>query len=183
MINSIISNNSSSGDPGDGLGGGIFFYEGSSAIIRFCTIYGNTSSAGGGIWVDPTGSSHMTISSSIVAANSAPDGPDISGMLISDSYNLIGNFAGAKGFADTDRQVPFADLKINPALGNNGGLTQTPTLLQGSPAIDAVPAEACSIAVPDASGHPVMITTDQRGYLRPDGSEEMCDIGAYESSY
>jgi hypothetical protein len=29
----------------------------------------------------------------------------------------------------------------------------------------------------------VTITTDQRGNHRPDGSENACDIGAYESSY
>jgi hypothetical protein len=80
-------------------------------------------------------------------------------------------------------QVQLPDLKINPALSNNGGPTQTLELLQGSPAIDAVPGEACSIAVTDVSGHTVTITADQRGDLRPDGSEKMCDIGAYESSY
>jgi hypothetical protein len=184
VVASTFSHNAARGSSSQG--GGINFYgadNASVAIIRFCTIYGNISSAGGGIWVDPSVSSHITISSSIVAANSAPDGQDISGTLISDSYNLIGNLAGAKRFADTDRQVPFADLKINPVLGNNGEPTQTLALLPGSPAIDAVPQQACSVTTKDPFDHTMTITTDQRGNPRPDGSEDACDIGAYESSY
>jgi hypothetical protein len=44
-------------------------------------------------------------------------------------------------------------------------------LLQGSPAIDRIPLEAC---------HPGNISADQRGVKRPDGKENTCDIGAYE---
>ena len=185
VTTSTFSNNSASGGNDFG-GGGISSTgdKGSSTLIRFCTFYGNTSSAGGGIWVDPTGSNATTISSSIVAANSAADGPDISGALISDGSNLIENFAGVKGLnAGTDRQVTLADLKTDPTLRNNGGLTKTLALLQGSKAIDAVPLQACNITVTDAFGHTVTITTDQRGYPRPDGSENACDIGAFESSY
>src|SRR6266487_2064650 len=72
VVASTFSHNSVSGS--DSQGGGIYYTGGndtSAAIIRFCTIYGNTSSAGGGIWIDPTGSHPMTISSSIIAANSA----------------------------------------------------------------------------------------------------------------
>ena len=184
VTNSTFLNNKASGKQASYGGGIVISGTGISAIIRFCTIYGNTSSTGGGIWIDPTGSSYLTISSSIVAANRAPDGPDISGVLISGGYNLIENVAGAKGLnARTDRQVTLADLKIDSTLRDNGGLTQTLALLQGSPAIDAVPAEACRITVTDVSGHTVTITTDQRGEPRPDGSENACDIGAYESSY
>jgi fibronectin-binding autotransporter adhesin len=181
VTTSTISNNSA-----NSYGGGILSFgtKGSFAIIRFSTIYGNKSNAGGGIWVDPTGSSHMTISSSIIAANSAHDGPDISGALISDGYNLIENVAGSKGLnATTDKQVTLTELGVSPTLGNNGRPTQTLALLQGSKAIDAVPLQACSIIITDTSGHNVTITTDQRGDARPDGSENACDIGAYESSY
>jgi type II secretory pathway predicted ATPase ExeA len=187
VTSSTFSHNSASSSGSNAFGGGIFYsgLKGSSAIIRFCTIYGNTSSVGGGgIWVDLKGNSHITISSSIVAANSAPDGPDISGVLISDGYNLIEHVAGVTGLnTSTDRQVVLADLKIDPTLSTNGGPTKTLALLPGSTAIDAVPQQACSITVTDPSGNPVPITTDQRGDPRPDGSEHACDIGAYESSY
>ncbi len=185
VTDSTFSGNSASSKQ-NSFGGGILSFgsKGSSIIILFSTIYGNTSSIGGGIWIDPTGSSHMTMSSSVIAANSAHDGPDISGALISDGYNLIENVAGAKGLnAGTDRQVTLADLNIDPTLRNNGGPTHTLALLQGSQAIDAVPLQTCSITVTDPSGQNVTITTDQRGDPRPDGSENACDIGAYESSY
>ena len=185
VVSSTLSNNAASGKQ-YGEGGGIisFSLKGASAVIRFCTIYGNTSNAGGGIWVDPTGSSHMTISDSIIAANRAPDGPDISGSLTSDSYNLIQSFAGIKGLdSTTDRQVTLSDLKIDPTLHNNGGPTQTLALLQGSLAVDAVPGKACSITVTDVSGHTIMITTDERGVPRLNRLKNACDSGAYKSSY
>src|SRR6266487_3046543 len=187
VTSSTFSNNSALCSGGGSFGGGIYYTGGndtSAAIIRFCTIYGNTSSAGGGIWIDPTGSHPMTISSSIIAANSANDGPDISGALISDGYNRIENVAGSKArYATTDRQVTLSALKIDPTLRNNGGPTQTLVLLPGSQAIDVVPGEVCRITVTDVSGHTATITMDQRGNSRPDGSEKMCDTGAYESSY
>jgi hypothetical protein len=183
VVTSTIFNNTAGGSIGEGGGINFLGLKGSSTIIRFSTIYGNTLKGGGGIWVDP-GGGPITISSTIVAANSAHDGPDISGVLISDGYNLIENVTGATGLnARTDRQVTLSDLKLDSSLGNNGGPTQTLALLQGSQAIDDIPGEACSITITDTSGHNVTITTDQRGDPRPDGSENACDIGAYESSY
>ncbi len=183
-VSTFVRNSASSNQ--DAFGGGIDNY-GSSAIIRFCTIYSNMSEEGGGIWTDPTNRNQMNISSSIIAANSAnsaQNGPDISGSLISGGYNLLTNVAGVTGLdARTDKRVTLSDLKLDPTLRNNGGPTQTLTLLPGSQAIDAVPRQACSITVTDVSGHTVTITTDQRDNPRPDGSENACDIGAYESSY
>jgi len=182
VVNSTLSNNVARGS--SSFGGGIYYLGLNSAIVRFCTIYGNTSYAGGGIRVDPTGSSHMTISSSIIAANNAQDGPDISGLLISGGYNLLQTFAGATGLnATTDKQVTLADLKLDPMLGNNGGHTQTLALHPGSSAIDVIPLQACSITLIDAFGDALTIATDQRGDSRPDGSENICDVGAYESSH
>ena len=174
VIDSTLMDNKAVGKASWGGGINEFSLKDASAIIRFCTIYGNTSNAGGGIWVDPKGSSHLTISDSIIAANRAPDGPDISGAPISDGYNLLQNFAGVAGpkaRTDSDRQVTLADLRIDSTLGKNGGPIQTLALLQGSLAIDAVPRQACNV------------TTDELGDPRPDGSENACDIGAYESSY
>jgi polymorphic membrane protein len=169
-----------------GEGGGILSSrtKGASAIIDFSTIYGNTANAGGGIWIDPKSNSQVTLSSSIIAANRANVGPDIAGTLISGGYNLVENETAATGLnATTDKQVTLTDLKIDSTPGNNGGPTQTLALLQGSIASDAVPLRACSITVIDPSGQNVTITTDQRGNPRPDGSENVCDMGAYESSY
>jgi hypothetical protein len=85
--------------------------------------------------------------------------------------------------ASTDEQVTLGNLNLDSTLRNNGGPTQTLKLLLGSVAIDAVPQQACSITITDpVSGHTMTINTDQRGDHRPDGSENECDIGAYETS-
>lgn len=75
-------------------------------------------------------------------------------------------------------------INIDPmlaALADNGGPTQTFALKTGSPAIDAIPHNDCT---DQASPTPNQLTTDQRGFLRPDpedGPDGPCDIGAYES--
>jgi hypothetical protein len=67
------------------------------------------------------------------------------------------------------------DPMLDPAgLANDGGPTQTIALLMGSPAIDAIPLDSCT----DQDGN--TLTTDQRGFPRPDAGEAVCDIGAYE---
>ncbi|HVB25087.1 MAG TPA: choice-of-anchor Q domain-containing protein, partial [Ktedonobacteraceae bacterium] len=213
VTNSTISNNVADGHQGgDGSGGGIYndatltvinttfwhneaSYAGGgilsldnksdSAMISFCTLYANTAEKGGGIWATSfLDNGDVTISSSIVADNSARRGPDIFGTLISNGYNMVENFAGSVGLNPrTDQQVTFANLGVQPTLGNNGGPTQTLAPLPGSPAIDAVPGPLCSVIITTVSGQSMTITTDQRGAPRPDGSENTCDIGAYESSY
>jgi hypothetical protein len=95
----------------------------------------------------------------------------------SSSFNLIGN-GGAGGLVDgtNSNQVGVVNPGLNP-LADNGGPTQTHSLLCTSPAID--------------KGNAFGLTTDQRGGTRPfdfadavypnaaggDGS----DIGAYET--
>lgn len=74
---------------------------------------------------------------------------------------------------------------VNPllstdGLANNGGPTETIALQSGSPAIDAIPHASCT----DQATPPNQLTTDQRGFGRPDpgdGPDGPCDIGAYES--
>jgi serine/threonine protein kinase/energy-coupling factor transporter ATP-binding protein EcfA2 len=185
VIGSTFSDNTASGGKDFG-GGGIAFYssKGFSTLIRFCTLYGNTSSVGGGIWVDPaSGGGSITLSSTIVAANSAASGPDISGTLTSGGYNLLTTMTGVTGLnTTTDKQVALSDLKIDSTLRNNGGSTRTLALLPGSTAIDVIPANACKVTFTDTTKHTVTITTDQRGHPRPDGTENACDVGAYESN-
>lgn len=65
--------------------------------------------------------------------------------------------------------VSLTSLNIQ-SLADNGGLTQTAALLEGSPAIDAGDCD-------DIDGKPIL--KDQRGYYRP---KTGCDIGAYELS-
>jgi hypothetical protein len=91
-------------------------------------------------------------------------------------YNISDD--ASRGFAETG-SANNGDA-VNPmfssdGLANNGGPTQTIALAPGSPAIDAIPVADCT----DQTSKP--ITTDQRGFPRPDFREDVCDIGAFES--
>jgi Right handed beta helix region len=151
----------------DSHGGGI--YNSGTMTVTTSTVSGNWAEEscylscvkvfGGGIYNVGT----LNLGNTIVAGNTAILGPDISGGVSSGGYNLIGNTSGASGFIGSDL------LNVNPKLGgltNNGGPTPTMALLEGSPAINAIPG---------CNGGPA---TDQRGVSRPQGIA--CDIGAFE---
>jgi trimeric autotransporter adhesin len=155
LINTTISGNSNSGQ-----GGGA--YIGKTASLVNATIAGNTASTGGGIY-RAAGSVTVNLLNTIVAGNtgtSATPNPDISGAIVSQGTNIIGDTTGNSGWVASDQQ------NVNPllnALAGNGGATQTMSLQAASPAIDAGTSNAAPVI-------------DQRGYGR-DGS---VDIGAYE---
>ncbi len=172
LTNSTISDNTAA------HGGGILAKGDSQISIIFCTIYGNkATSEGGGIAIVAYKSNQfgqVEMRNSILAGNHADTGPDISGPLTSDGYNLVQNVSGAAFTPGKQRLTdvsvdPHADLGIDPTL--SGKLTQVHALFAGSPAIDRIPLNACLV-----NG----ISTDQHGVKRPDGQEQSCDIGAYE---
>ncbi len=92
------------------------------------------------------------------------------GIVISFSYgyNLIGTLDGATMRDDSTTPIYLIGSPNVSPLQDNGGLTQTIALLPGSPAIDFIPLDNCSLFA------------DQRGVQRPDDNEKKCDIGAYE---
>jgi hypothetical protein len=99
-------------------------------------------------------SSQLTLRNSIVAGNASP---------ACHSTTPI----GAHDISLGDATCPGADANpLLAALADNGGPSQTRIPGPGSPAIDAVPADANCAA------------TDQRGATRPHGAG--CEIGAYE---
>ena len=136
--NSTISGNQTVGTDADGGGIGFITSGRNDLTISNSTITDNVvsgvNSSGGGIH---TNSDDIIIDNSIVAGNMASDDtPDIrlgTGTLIL-NYSLIGQ---------SDVDVTFGDdnlIGVSPNLGplaDNGGLTQTHLLLDGSPAIDA----------------------------------------------
>jgi hypothetical protein len=67
--------------------------------------------------------------------NTATTGPDFSGSLTSQGYNLFGNISGMTFTPTTGDQTNIVDPKLGP-LQNNGGPTFTHALLSGSTAID-----------------------------------------------
>lgn len=145
---------------------------GGSAILTlsFSTVSGNGvifslhGSGGGGIYVS---GGTLNLNNTIVAGNTTSLGPnpsDISGTVVSQGHNLVGNTGGVSGLVGSDLQ------NVNPllagSLADNGGPTKTLALLAGSPAIDAANDSSC-------------VASDQRGVARPQGPH--CDIGAYEA--
>lgn len=182
VINTTIANNKA----GSGYGGGIAAGGGRLNVLN-STITANTAEAlnpsnnadgGGGIFdialLTAATNSQLRLQNSIVAGNSGPGGPDVSGTFISSGYNIIGNTANSTGFGAQGDQLNVDPLLSAAGLQNNGGATLTVALQPNSPAIDA--------------GKAAEATTDQRGVARPtdnpgtvnaeggDGS----DIGAFE---
>ncbi len=138
---------------------------------------------GGGIFfnADELGAK-ITVKSSLLI-NFGPSHGVCDGTVVDAGYNIT-----TDPFTCGFTFLPGATTKFvaNPvvgALGNNGGPTNTIALLAGSPAIDAIPTANCT----DLQTPPQPVTTDQRGFPRPDPSgtmtpESACDIGAFESS-
>ena len=194
LNNSTVSGNRAN------RGGGIAisdYVEGShdtfpvQVMLLYCTQYGNTANRGGGIWIDTVDKkSQVTIGASIIAGNSAHTGHDIAGHLTTLGYNLVGDRSGAMLLGPSKVQstdmlgVSLTDLGIDPMLRDNSGSarphTWTHALLPGSPAIDAIPLQYCQVK--GIFNSRSRMYTDQRGMKRPDGNEQFCDIGAYESS-
>jgi hypothetical protein len=166
LTNTTLSGNQANSSQDNG-GGGIMAYEGKLALNNV-TITGNSTTGNGG-GITTYISATVTLTNTIVAVNSSSAStPDLSGTLISGGHNLIGDPTGSIGITNgTSGDLSGTSAApLDPRLGalaDNGGLTQTRALLDGSPAIDAGDAATCA-------------TTDQRGYVRilP------CDIGAYE---
>jgi len=119
----------------------------------------------------------LTINNSILA-NGAEGSSNCSMNLwipVQGSHNLADDFTcnGIPWNIDIDEswypylppEEQYPHTSLLGELGDNGGSTQTVSLLEGSPAIDAGDDSLCPAA-------------DQRGVNRPQGAA--CDIGAYE---
>jgi hypothetical protein len=183
LVNSTVSANTAGS-----AGGGIYNFEGSSTLIH-ATVADNGAFAGGGIYSRssqvPTS---ITVRNSIVAANAsstAANGPDIritaafsEPSTVTMSYSLIGTTTGYDIASDGGgNQIGVnAGFELDgfgkALLADNGGLTQTHALVDGSLAIDTADPVLC-----DAD--PVS-NRDQRGVARPQGVN--CDIGAFEAT-
>ncbi len=188
LTNCTVSGNNTA-TSGNHYGGGIFT-KGGVLHLTNCTIASNTASLSGG-GIDAQGPVTVTSSTfslnhavfggaidnyggmftvrvqdSILAGDSAPDGPEFSHAVTSLGNNLVSNIAGSSGWKSSDLKGTLR-MPLDPLLaplGNYGGPTQTMALLPGSQAIGK------GIAV---SG----VTTDQRGVARP---KTRPDIGAFQ---
>ncbi len=189
LNNSTISGNSTVGD-----GGGVYmdiYPAAGNSTLNHVTITGNIAEGlGGGIYMSkyPMGGT-VALKSSVVISNTvltSDGGNEIfcSGSFTSDSdFNLFGhsgenNADAFTGFtpgssditATSDGTEPTVLSDILSPLADNGGPTKTHALVAGSPAID-LDAD-CSTE----------LTTDQRGYPRPETESAGCDAGSFEYS-
>ena len=169
VTDSTISGNTAQRQGGGILNGGLAGYNG-FAEITGSTITGNVTTenyssdfGGGGIYTDL----RMVLRNNIIAGNqSAGEGPDVYGSVISLGYNLVGATDEGGGWIETDVTGTSAG-PLDPMLGplqDNGGPTATHALLLGSPAI--------GVGDPSLAGSP-----DQRGSVR--GLSTHVDIGAF----
>jgi hypothetical protein len=180
LANDTLFGNTASAD------GGAIADESSAGALNLqnVTIDGNAAATGGGVFkpnamqlgqnvvaLAITQALTINVHNTIIAGNSANanNGPDVSGVFVSQGFNFIGvQDVASSSFTNgaNNDQVGSAATPKNPLLGpltNNGGPTLTQALLPGSPAI----------ARGDNSGAP---TKDQRGFNRP----VTPSIGAYE---
>jgi predicted outer membrane repeat protein len=167
-----VTNSTFSGNSATEAGGGIYKkVQSGSLTVTNSTFSGNTASNFGGALF---GENVISLNSTILANSTS--GGNCAGMIADGGYNISDdsscNFAKTGTANNGDSVNPL----LAAGLDDNGGPTQTIALLQGSPAIDAIPLANCT----DQSSPPIAITADQRGMPRPDGQESVCDIGAYE---
>jgi len=177
ITNSTISHNTSS----TGSGGGVYAGCSNGAPLQtdqvslsHSTVAFNTAASGGGLGQSSDGDDTATIlvRNSIVSNNTATTGSQCkhdgtTGSITSDGYNI--ESANTCGFAGTGDQVGVNPLLDATGLADHGGDTQLIALQAASPAINTGVCTDSSLSA---------VTTDQRGYTRPEGSS--CDIGAYE---
>jgi hypothetical protein len=166
IVNSTISGNTA----GDAIAG--IYVRGTVAITN-STIVGNDAVGAGRHAGDASGicvRDLLNLTNTIVANNGG--GQDcglcehagVYGSIGVNVNNLIGDGSCRPDYTGDPMLGPLAD---NDGLSIGSGYTlQTHALLPGSPAIDAIPADECTVG------------TDQRGVSRPQGAA--CDIGAYE---
>jgi len=123
--------------------------------------YGEFVSPNGELFVEPI--STVQIKNSILY--------NCAGPLNSAGYNLIQDLTDCILTGNTRGNIIGVNSGLGP-LQANGGPTDTQALLTGSPAIDAGNPLGCT----NNAGQ--ILTTDQRGVVRPQGT--VCDIGAFE---
>jgi hypothetical protein len=166
VSNCTLSGNSTTYD-----GGAIGSFS-DTVVVFDCTLSANVAQESGGALYSFSPSAIFFLLNSIVAGNTSPSGPDISGFVdSSSSYSLVGDGTGATGISNgvNHNQVGTTANPIDPLLtplGWYGGPTQTFALLPGSPARQA--------------GNPAYAGGyDQRGQLA--AFPGPIDIGAFQT--
>jgi predicted outer membrane repeat protein len=165
-----VTNSTVSGNTAAGAGGGISSPE---VTLVYTTVVQNSAGGAGAQLIAGT----LTSFASVVAQprGAAASNCSVAGTTTSNGFNFSDDASGSvscKFNAVTDHVGASNDPMLG-GLSANGGPTNTMVPNPGSPLIDGVPAASCADG---AAG----ITTDQRGFARPDTASPNCDIGAVE---
>lgn len=169
-----INTSTISGNDAAGTGGGISTGNNGTPTINInnSTIANNSADDGGGIY-QAVGT--VNIQNSLVADNIGTTlGPDCSGSLNSQDYNLVEDVTDCTITGTTINNTTGSDPQL-VALADNGGETATHALGGTSPALEQIP--------DGTNGCTAGTSTDQRGGVRADGANRggsACEIGAYE---
>ncbi len=188
IVESVIDNNITAGDPGDERGGGIYnrgaltlrnvtisnnaatdlgggIYNDSELDIKFTTIASNITVSGSAGGIYQAAGSMTSVWGSIIANNITSDCGGI--FIQSDGNNISTTLCNLIDPTDMPNTNPMIGI-----LADNGGPTMTHGILEGSPAIDSADNPA------ECNG------TDQRGTARPQDGDgngfSICDMGAVE---
>src|SRR6202451_2361679 len=151
-----------------GFGGAIESIE--TLYVTNSTFSGNQASVSGGIYNEGT----ANLKGTILAAST---GDNCGGTAVTDVGHNISD-DDACGFSGTSVN-DSTTLHLDPAgLQNNGGPTKTIAIESDSQAFHFIPVADCT---DQSSPTPLPLTTDQRGFPRPDpGNPDFCDAGAFE---
>jgi hypothetical protein len=171
-----LTNCTISGNSAIGFGGGILMITDLTTLTN-CTVTGNSGPLGGGLFVFTDSTARLK--NTLVAGNSPPNfgKSSVRAILTSLGHNLDGD--GSSGFTNSingdlvgTMSNPL-DALLGP-LADNGGPTQTHSLLLGSPAINA----GNNAFALDADSNPLQF--DQRGPGFPRILGGVVDTGAFE---
>jgi hypothetical protein len=192
----VTMSNCSTNRGGSGEGGAIAVLGGSTLIATNCTLTGNTATTGGGLYVlgtarlinstiagntgegiavgEGAGTGSVFMTNTIAAGNSETDVFKSGGASFSSGG---GNLYGTSLQVSWVTTGSYPDVQsASPGLGtlqNNGGVTSTIALLDGSPALGkGNPNDPSFGTLPD---------TDQRGFARFTGNT--IDIGAFQHHF
>jgi len=128
----------------------------------------------------------VTLKGTILADESSggncalPDMPVLISPITDDGYNISDDDSCGFTMAPSGTSINNSTtLNLDPAgLANNGGPTKTIALEPNSQAVDFIPVAECT---DQSTPTPLPLTTDQRGFPRPDpGNPNFCDAGAFE---
>ena len=173
VTNSTFSGNSA------GAGGGIGSeFSGTTLTVNNSTFSGNSASANSGGGIDLGAGAMATLKNTIVANSPTGGNCHSSGTFTSDGHNLSDDMTCSGVFTDPSDLNNTAAGLDSGGLKDNGGPTKTIALLIGSAAVDYIPTSPTNFCT--AADGTTVISTDQRGATRPDGSEMACDVGAFE---